>query len=218
MSIRLANTTINLPTRNLPKRIGAALEKAHEVLEGRRQAWVDRETADVMARHAEATEPDRLARALLDGTDASATNPIQDAQAAAEEAQKRINVYEAAERLVLTELYDAMDAEAKAWAASARTRAGKAVTGAVTALRMLEDHARTLRDDIGTLTMLRDREGGSASLSPAHGRTSHIFAMEAGLAGIRQAISEASSELNALKRVGTGEHEPVENDEADDDD
>lgn len=212
--LRINGQPVNLPEGGIPGAVVAAYDKALRLSDAKRQGSRARDEADRALRDARHNETSRRARAYAEtGSFGDDESPIDAAEAAHEQAQRDLEALVAAEQIAGRELNESITAVSEAWAKSSRADAKKALVKLATVLRMAEETAVALRDSIGTLNMLHERQSGSGTLSTQFYKGSHVFALDAAVEGVRQAIAEASAELDARKKT-TGVYEaPVPEDE-----
>lgn len=213
--LRINGQPVNLPGAGVPAAVQEAFDKALRISDARSESSRERDAADTALRKARDNETKRRAKAYADtGAFGDDESPIDAAEAALEQAQRDLAALDVAKEIAGRELNQAIADNAETWAKAARADAKKALVKLVTALRMGEEAAAALRDSIGALNMLHEREQGSGTLSVKFYPRSHFFSVDAGLEGIRQAVAEATAELEARKKT-TGVYVP---DEPEDDD
>jgi hypothetical protein len=206
MSIFIANETISLPApENIPTpRTRAALEKASEILEARKEAWSNRDHTSRAAQNLKDAEPVRRGRAMVEGVDAG-ESPVAAAEAAAKRAQEDLDAVVAAEGFALAELRAAVNADREAWSVHAAAEAQKALIKLATAVRMATEAGAMLQDNVGVLGMFHVHEqNGGGRLAPFHPRGSSQFDINVGIEGLRAGLSGATSELARFKPAKPG--------------
>lgn len=213
--LRINGQPVNLPENGVPVAVQEAVEKASRLHEAKRNGTRARDEADRALRGARHNETTRRAKSYAEtGSFGDEESPIDAAEAAAEQAQRDLEALVAAEQIAGRELNAAIAAASEPWAKSSRADAKKALVKLTTVLRMGEEAAAALRDSIGTLNMLHDRQDGSGTLSVQFSKQSHIFSMDAAIEGLRQAVADASAEIESRKKT-TGVYEPAEDEDED---
>lgn len=213
--LRIDGTPVNLPENGIPVAVQGAVEKAARLNEAKRNGTRARDEADRTLRGARHNETARRAKAYAEtGFFGDDESPIDAAEASAEQAQRDLEALRAAEQIAGRELSAAISATSEAWAKSSRADAKKALVKLTTVLRMGEEAAAALRDSIGTLNMLQERQDGSGTLSVQFSKRSHIFSLDAAIEGLRQAVADASAEIESRKKT-TGIYTPAADEDED---
>lgn len=200
----IGHTIINLPELDqipVPK-TRAALEKALEIHALAVRAEQDHYAASDARMNAFAKDQERLGRIFADNPTATEVNPneLQDvAQRAEAEAMSRRAGLETAELHAVQELRTAIDAEADVWAKISAANARKGLTKLTTATKLAEAARAELADSIGVLGLLAG-ETGSTGIAVAQNAGGHTFDINPAIDHLRNAIVEASRELEEWKR------------------
>lgn len=206
-----AGRTINLPDAGrTPPKIEAAITGLEQIDVDLAAGAVRLDEAEAAYNNAVATEDHRRAASYAaTGDYADGDSPVERLEAEAKQARADYNALRTARDMRARSLFEAVNAEAEAWATASRASGKKSLLKLTTALRTLEGVARSLREDTGVLNMLQGLEEGRGRYSLTWERGSHIFSIDAALEGVRATIAEASAELAARAKT-TGVPAPVE--------
>lgn len=199
---RIDGRLIALPRQISQPDIAAALDQLAALGEARREAIKARDNASAALAKAMTHEADDIAKAMFDDltfVPEGVAETTLDAQAAARMAQTRLDGIVRARRLAVAELEAAVEANGGKWAKKAHEQAAKAVLTLTTALDMATTAKAELDAAVGVLVMLKRREVGlEPNLHLAIGAGRHMLPLELAIEPLREALVEASRELDAL--------------------
>ena len=135
------------------------------------------------------------------GDYADGDSPVERLKAEAVQARADYVALRAARDMRARRVFEAINAEAPAWAQASRASAKKRLLRLTTALRSLEPIVEGLKEDIGVLNMLQGLQDGQGRYTLTWGRGSHIFSSNAALEGLRSTIADAAAELAARAKT-----------------
>lgn len=199
---RIDGRHVALPRHIDQPDIQAALDKLEALSEARRDAFKVRDSASAALARTMTNEAEDIAKAMLDDLSfvpEGVAEATLEAQTVARTAQTRLDGIVRARRLATDELELAVEAHGAKWGKKAHEQAAKAVLTLTTALSMAEKAKGELDAAVGVLVLLKRREDGDQpNLNLAIGAGRHALPLELALEPLRQAVVEASREVEAL--------------------
>lgn len=199
---RIDGRLVGLPVDIEQPDIKAALDKLIKLSAARIEAREVREQATSKLRDALTNEADDIAQALLADTSFTPEGVAEStlsAQHVARTAQTRLDGIVAARRLAVDDLEAAIAEHSSEWRAALKARADRAVSTLTTAVRAAERAKAELGEAVGVLVMLRRREDGAEpALNLAMGQGRHTLPLDLALSPLRDALTEAVREVEAL--------------------
>lgn len=199
---RIDGRHVALPRQIAQPEIAEALAKLEALSEARREAFHVRDSASAALAKAMTNEGDDIAKAMLDDLSfmpEGVAETTLEAQTVARTAQTRLDGIVRARRLAVDELEAAVEANAGKWSKKVHAQAAKAVLTLTTALDMATTAKAELDAAVGVLVLLKRREvGDEPNLNLAIGAGRHALPLELAIEPLRQAVVEASREVDGL--------------------